>query len=170
MYTQQEAETLLVRLASIPAPSGQEDRRAAFIKAWLEHIGCEGVCVDDAKNVIYTYHPELPGPVDLFCAHTDVVFNDMDSLPMAVSGDTLTGPGCGDDTASLALMLLALRELRESGIVPQRPMVFAANSCEEGLGNLKGSKRLVATYQGRLHSFTSFDAHWGQIVDTAVGS
>lgn len=170
MYVQQETETLLLQLAAIPAPSGQEDQRVAFIKAWLEHIGCESVCIDDAKNVVYTYHPELPGPVDLFCAHTDVVFGDMTPLPMAMSGDTLTGPGCGDDTASLVLMLLALKELRESGIVPQRPMVFAANSCEEGLGNLKGSRHLVATYQGRLHSFTSFDAHWGQVVDTAVGS
>ena len=50
----EEQLTLLKTLAAIPAPSHQEEQRAAFIKNWLEEQGAEKVSVDEAGNVIST--------------------------------------------------------------------------------------------------------------------
>ena len=50
---QEEVKKLLWTLCEIPAPSHHEERRAAFIKDWLEKQGAEGVFIDEAKNVIY---------------------------------------------------------------------------------------------------------------------
>ncbi len=61
MYGQQETEALLMELASNPSPSGKENMRVSFVASWLEKIGCDGVIVEEAKNVIYTYHPSYPG-------------------------------------------------------------------------------------------------------------
>ena len=48
--------------------------------------------------------------------------------------------------------------------------MFVANSCEEGLGNLKGTRRLFADYAGRVAKFVSFDSHIHKINDRCVGS
>lgn len=55
---QAEVKELLWKLCEIPSPSHHEERRAAFIKEWLEMQGAEGVFIDEAKNVIYPYHYE----------------------------------------------------------------------------------------------------------------
>ncbi|MBO5300303.1 MAG: peptidase, partial [Clostridia bacterium] len=48
-----EQYQLLLTIAQIPAPSGNEEKRAEFCKNWLEDNGAEGVYIDDALNVIY---------------------------------------------------------------------------------------------------------------------
>ena len=53
---QAEVKALLWKLCEIPSPSHHEERRAAFIKEWLEMQGAEGVFIDEAQNVIYPYH------------------------------------------------------------------------------------------------------------------
>jgi len=44
------------------------------------------------------------------------------------------------------------------------------NSGEEGLGNLKGTRRLMEIYGSRVREFITFDLYASQIVDQAVGS
>ena len=45
----EENINLLSELGRIPAPSHQEDKRAAFVKSWLEAQGAKGVYIDEAK-------------------------------------------------------------------------------------------------------------------------
>ena len=47
-----EAHKLLKELCLIPAPSGFEDKRAEFVKNWLEEQGAKGVYTDKAKKVL----------------------------------------------------------------------------------------------------------------------
>ena len=73
---------LLKELAAIPAPSHKEEKRVAFVKAWLEAHGAQNVLVDEALNVILPFEGEKPGPYTVFSAHTDVVFPDLEPLPV----------------------------------------------------------------------------------------
>ena len=70
---------LLLTLAKIPAPSGNEEKRAEFCKNWLEENGAEGVYIDDALNVIYPVGVTDDKPLVVFAAHSDVVFPDTDT-------------------------------------------------------------------------------------------
>ena len=63
---QAEVKALLWKLCEIPSPSHHEERRAAFIKEWLEMQGAEGVFIDEAKNVIYPYHYEEGVPTSFY--------------------------------------------------------------------------------------------------------
>ena len=45
-----------------------------------------------------------------------------------------------------------------------------ANACEEGLGNLKGSKAIIDTWGSRVKEFISFDGYTGGVTNDAVGS
>ena len=52
---QEEHIALLKELASIPAPSHQEEQRATFIRDWLLAQGANEVLVDQANNVLLPF-------------------------------------------------------------------------------------------------------------------
>ena len=172
----EEELELLRTLARIPAPSGHEERRAEFIRDWWLAQGAPvgAVRVDDAKNVILSLpagpHAEADDGIVVFAAHTDVVFPDTEPLPLAESEERLLAPGVGDDTANLVGVMLAGRYLLRHHVPLDRPMLVVANSCEEGLGNLAGTRELFSHYAGRVKEFTSFDLYLGMHVVSAVGS
>jgi len=58
----------------------------------------------------------------------------------------------------------------ENNITPKGGILFVANSCEEGLGNLKGVRKIFADYEGRVKQFVSFDSNIHTINDRCVGS
>lgn len=165
----EEQLTLLKTLAAIPAPSHHEEKRVAFIRNWLQRNGAQTVIVDDAKNVILPLG-ELGDAFPVFMAHTDVVFPDTDALPVREENGRLMAPGVGDDTANVvALMLCARFFLTHPDLLPE-PMLVVFNSCEEGLGNLKGVRQIMADYPGKVREFVSFDCTYRAIVSQAVGS
>ena len=48
--------------------------------------------------------------------------------------------------------------------------MFVANACEEGLGNLKGTRQLFRDYDGRIERFVSYDSKFPHITNCSVGS
>ena len=163
---------LLRQLTRIPAPTRHEERRADFVASWLHAHGASDVHIDGAKNVICQLGPRDATELVVFSAHTDVVFDDEDELPLEESNGRLLGPGVGDDTANLVGLLMATRYLLERPeLLPHKlGVLVVANSCEEGLGNLDGMRAVFDAFAGRIRSFVSFDTYLPNLVDTAVGS
>ena len=164
-----EALALLKELARIPAPTHHEERRAAFVRGWLEARGARGVVTDEARNVLLPLQAE-EGPVAVLMAHTDVVFPDTEPLPLREEGGRVYAPGVGDDTGNLVALLMAAAYCLEHGVRFRHGVVIVANSCEEGLGNLKGSGAVLDRYAGRVEELISIDGNADRIVDDAVGS
>ncbi len=161
---------LLERLAAVPAPSHREDKRAAFLLNELEKMGYAAYA-DGAKNVVVPLGEELPGKFTVYMAHTDVVFPDEDVLPVRREGGRLYAPGVGDDTANVTAILRILAYVREKGLKPKEPLLFVLNSCEEGLGNLKGVREIMRAFEGRVREVVSFDCSMDEgFVVRAVGS
>ena len=167
---EQEMYSLLKDLCLIPAPSGKEDARAAFCKEWFEKIGATGVYIDDAKNVVFPLNCEGSNAMTVYVAHTDTVFPDEEPMPYSDDGEFVRCPGVGDDTASLVVMMYLAKYYVENKILPKNGILFVANSCEEGLGNLKGVRKIFADYQGRVKQFVSYDSGIHTINDRCVGS
>ena len=168
---QQEAYDLLLELAQIPAPSNQEQLRAEFCKNWLEAQGAEGIYVDDALNVIYPVGVTAENPLVCFVAHSDVVFPDTQPLPLRVEDGKIFCPGIGDDTANVVALMMAAKYIAEHKLQPKdKGLLLVINSGEEGLGNLKGTRKLMADFGHRIQEFITFDAHDCQGVGIAVGS
>ncbi len=164
----QEHKALLRTLAAIPSPSHHEDLRAAFITKWLLEHGIGHACTDEAKNVILPLNCEGRTDISVFAAHTDVVFPDLEPLPVREENGLLYAPGVGDDTANVAALMLCALYLKDHPTAA--PMLICFNSCEEGLGNLKGVRALFEAYAGRIRSFVSFDGQYSGLVCRAVGS
>ena len=169
---QHNAETLdlLRTLGRIPAPSHHEEKRAAFVKDWLEAQGAEGVYIDEALNVIYPVGVTADNPVAVIMAHTDIVFPDTESLAMREEAGRLYAPGIGDDTANLVNLLMAAKYVAAHRPDPKLGVLIVANSCEEGLGNLKGSRQIMKDFEGRVTELISLDGGLDSVVNNAVGS
>lgn len=157
-------------LCHIPAPSHAEQARAAYCKAWLERAGATGVYIDEADNVIFALGCEGSSAITAIAAHTDTVFPDTEPLPFTDDGERIYCPGAADDTAGVAVLLLTAKYYIDRKILPQEGLLFVCNSGEEGLGNLKGVRRLFAAYGRRITQFITLDSQLDCISDRCVGS
>ena len=168
---QEELKQLIRDLCAIPAPSHHEEKRAAFCKEWFDKNGFPGVYIDEALNVICPYRVEAEGPITVIMAHTDTVFPDLEPMPLVDDGEKIHYPGVGDDTANLAIMMICARYLVQNNVPTKGGILFVANSCEEGLGNLKGSRAIAKAFGSRVQAWISFDGNaLNEIVNGAVGS
>ncbi len=166
----EETQALLKALCKIPAPSNHEEKRAQFCLEWLKAQGAEGAYIDDALNVVFPLGCEGKNDLVMFAAHLDTVFPDMEEMPFSEDEKYFYSPGVGDDTANVVLMLMVIKYLVQNNIKPERGIVFAANTGEEGLGNLKGVKQLMADFAGRISEFYTFDLYYTGVYTRCVGS
>lgn len=165
-----ETLNLLKEFAAIPAPSGQEEKRAQFVMEWLQKQGASGVYKDAAGNVVFPYQCEGDGPIAVIMAHLDVVCPDTTPLAITEEEDRLTGPGVRDDTANLVNMLMCVKFLLECQQQVKCGLLFVADTGEEGLGNLKGSRQIWEDYHDRIREWIAFDLNYDTIYNRAVGS
>lgn len=166
----EEALALLRTLGRIPAPTRHEDLRAVFVRDWLLEQGASDVTIDHAKNVVCKLGCDGTNDLVVFAAHTDVVFPDTEDLPMREENDRLYAPGIGDDTANLVHLLMGAKYLIQNQVKLNCGLLIVANACEEGLGNLDGTKAIFAKYGPRIKAFYSFDAYAPSCCNSAVGS
>jgi len=157
-------------LCAIPAPTRHEEERAAFCIWWLRNHGIDNAYIDEAKNVIWPYQCEGKCSVTCLAAHTDTVFPDRTPFRMDIRDGRAYCPAVGDDTVSVAMLLLIMAYVAEHRPECPEGMLFTLNACEDGLGNLDGVRRLFADWDGRIGRFISLDGSYHHIVAKAVGS
>ena len=167
----EDIKRIIRDLCAIPAPSHHEEKRAEYCKAWFRANGFEDVEIDEALNVVCRYQVTDENDLVVFMAHTDTVFPDTEPMPFREDEKKMYAPGVCDDTANLAVMMVSARYFVQRRLRAKCGLLFVANSCEEGLGNLKGSRRIVQDYGSRIREFYTFDGtNLRRVVTSAVGS
>lgn len=165
-------ETL--EMCQIPAPSYQEEKKAEYVRKKMLEAGLEDVHIDEVGNVLGTRKGISDGPRILLAGHTDTVFPMDTDLTLKQEGKRYSCPGIGDDTRAVAELLSIARALAASGIRGEGDIVFCANVCEEGLGDLRGSKHLFSRENSQTKLYDGFvsidDKHTAGIIYQAVGS
>ncbi|RJF72915.1 M20/M25/M40 family metallo-hydrolase [Deinococcus cavernae] len=160
----------LTRIAQTPAPTFDEAQRADLITRLWEGLGyaCER---DEVGNVVTRIAP--PGtaqrPALAVMAHLDTVFGPQTDVTVQQDGDRYSGPGVGDNSASLAVVTAFLRDLRGQSGQLRRPLWVVANVGEEGLGDLRGAKHFLARNRAGLGALLAVDGYLGVAVTKGVG-
>lgn len=167
-YTEQAVD-LAQRICAVPAPTGEERERAAFVADLWRARGYQPE-LDDISNVYVRRGEPGRGPLLMLLAHTDTVFPAQTPIKIEREGDILRGPGIGDNSISVASMLCLLDMLDELKVQTDIDIVAVANVGEEGLGNLRGARRAVERYRNELGTVIAIDGALGSIVNAAVGS
>ena len=168
---QAETEQIVRDLCKIPAPSHHEELRAEYCKNWFLKNGFSDVSIDEALNVVVPVNVKDNQPLTVMMAHTDTVFPDTEPMPLVEENGFIHAPGVTDDTANLAVLMVCARFFKEN--LPEQcgGWLFVANSCEEGLGNLKGCRKIMETYGSGVKEFISLDSCcMNRVVTQAVGS
>ncbi len=120
-----------IALTEIPAKSGQEQQRGAYVKAVFEKEGLTDIRVDSIGNVTGVRKGTGGGPTIVIAAHMDVVFANDISRKVRRSGDTLFAPGVGDNTSNVANMLATLRTMNAVKFRHKGDIVFVGSTQEE---------------------------------------
>lgn len=133
-------------LQEIPSPTFQEQERAAYMAQCFQSMGLEKVHIDETGNVIglISGNDSSRKPL-LISAHLDTVHAKSLSHKIIKKEQIWIGPGIGDNTLALAVLLNLAKYFKN--VSPTGPIIFAANTAEEGLGDLQGIKALVNHYQ-----------------------
>lgn len=168
--TLEELHSLLKTLVEIPSPSHHEEKRAKFIKNWLEKQGAKGVYIDDAKNCVLPINCDNADEIVVFMAHTDTVFPDTEPFTLTSDDEYYYAPGVCDDTASLAMMLMVTKFIINNNLSSKRGVLIVANAGEEGLGNLKGCRKVMEKYGSKVKEFYTFDGNYKEVAVNCVGS
>ena len=142
---------LACAIQQIPAPTFHEAARAAFVRDRMLAEGLVDVEVDDLGNVFARRPGRNPAatPV-LVTAHLDTVFPAETALDLTRSADRIAGPGIGDNSLGVAGLFGLLWALREQPLPAD--LWLAANVGEEGLGDLRGMRRVVDRLGARVRS------------------
>ena len=160
-----------ISICQIEAPPFKERRRAEDFAARFRALGYANARLDSIGNVIVE-RPGDPGePVVVLSAHLDTVFPEGTDVTVRQGGDTLRGPGIGDDCRGLAVLLAIGRSLNETSVRTRGTIIFVGTVGEEGAGNLRGVRHLVdVSLKDRIDYFVSIDDAGFTLVTAAVGS
>ena len=158
-----------ITIARVPAPTGDEAARAELMVRRLRAAGLRNVAIDAAGNVVASTHGHARNSIVL-CAHLDTVFDSRDPVSVRRDGIRLEAPGISDNARGLAT-LARLADLVGSGLVPMsRPILFAATTCEEGHGDLRGARYLFDTVAADARLAIALDGPGDErIVTSALG-
>jgi acetylornithine deacetylase/succinyl-diaminopimelate desuccinylase-like protein len=154
----------LTALARIPAPTFREADRIDWIERRLS--GAAGIVArDGVGNLVWGWGEGRPRL--LLAVHVDTVFDG--TVPHAVErrGETLVGPGVGDNAAAVAVAINVVENVLAGGVLAPGAVAFTV--CEEGLGNLRGAA--AACDALAPEAFVALEGHLlDRVLVDAVGS
>ena len=165
----EDVAALAQRICEVPAPTGDERKRAEFVASLWHERGYTPE-IDAISNVYVRRKKYNAGPVLMLLAHIDTVFPATTPIQVTRKGDVMRGPSIGDNSLSVAAMISIFTMLDELGIETDTDMLAVANVGEEGLGNLRGARAAVERYRKDVGAVIAIDGQLGMIANTAVGS
>jgi tripeptide aminopeptidase len=158
-----------IDICEVPAPTGSEHNRAAFVARLLAAQGYAPE-TDDIGNV-YARRGNRGGKLVMLAAHTDTVFPLPTDVTVHRENGRLRGAGVGDNSLGVAAMLGTLDVLDRLAIETDADILVAATVGEEGLGNLRGIRAAVERHRDELGAVIAVEGHnLGRVTHAGVGS
>lgn len=158
---------LACAIQQIPAPTFHEQARADFVRQQFAALHLHDIEVDDVGNV-YARRPGGNAPPLLITAHTDTVFPMETPLTLTRTEDRIAGPGIGDNSLGVAGLVGLLWGLEGEALPGDLWLV--ANVCEEGLGDLRGMRRVIDRLGDKVRATLVIEGmSLGHIYHSAIG-
>ena len=160
-----------IRICEVEAPPFQEAKRGELYAGLLRDAGLKNIRVDAEGNVIAERPGATARPNVVVSAHLDTVFPRGTNVKVRRDGYVLRGPGVGDDCRGLADLVAVARALNKAGVTTPGTITFVGTVGEEGLGDLRGVKRLFnETLKDKIDRFVSIDGEGLGVTHIAIGS
>ena len=155
-----------IAITEINAPSKQEQERAKFIETLLRRHKVD-IRYDSAGNLIATRKGTGGGPVTVFDAHMDTVFQPGLKIKATVRDGRVYAPGIGDDTRNIEALLATLRALDDAKIKTKGDLVFVFTTDEEA--GMTGAKQYTKDNKGKVDYYIALDGGYEGFTYAGIG-
>ena len=155
-----------IAITEINAPSKQEQERAKFIESLLRKHKLD-IRYDSAGNLIATRKGTGSGPVVVFDAHMDTVFQPGLKIKATVRDGRVYAPGVGDDTRNIEALLATIRALDAANIKTKGDLVFLFTTDEEA--GMTGAKQFTKDNKGKVDYYIALDGGYEGFTYAGIG-
>src|SRR5205807_3544200 len=156
-----------IAITEINAPSGREQQRAKYIESLLRKYHLDDIHYDSAGNLVAVRRGAGGGPVIVFDAHLDTVFQPGLQIKATIRDGEIYAPGIGDDTRNIEALLATIRALNEAKIKTKGDLVFVFTVQEETTMN--GAKAYVSENKGKIDQYIALDGGYEGFTYAGIG-
>jgi len=155
-----------ITITEINAPSKQEQERAKFLEGLLRKQKLD-IRYDSAGNLIATRKGTAGGPVTVFDAHMDTVFQPGLKIKATVRDGRVYAPGIGDDTRNIEALLATIRALDAANIKTKGDLIFLFTTDEEA--GMTGAKQYTSDNKGKVDYYVALDGGYEGFTYAGIG-
>jgi len=169
-YIEHNHESILrewVSITEINAPSGQEQQRAKYIEGLLRKYHLDDIHYDSTGDLIAVRKGAGGGPVIVFDAHLDTVFQPGLQIKAIIRDGKIYAPGIGDDTRNIEALLATIRAMNEAKIKTRGDLVFVFTVQEETTMN--GARAFVRENKGKIDQYIALDGGYEGFTYAGIG-
>ena len=156
-----------IAITEINAPSGQEQQRAKYIEGLLRQYRLDDIHYDSAGNLVAVRKGTGAGPVIVFDAHMDTVFQPGLQIKATIRDGRVYAPGIGDDTRNVEALLATIRALNEAKIKTKGDLVFVFTVEEET--TFKGVNTFVNQNRAKIDQYIALDGGYEGFTYAGIG-
>jgi len=156
-----------IAITEINAPSGLEQPRAKYIESLLRKYRLDDVHYDATGNLIAVRKGTGRGPVIVFDAHLDTVFQPGLQIKATIRDGRIYAPGIGDDTRNIEALLATIRALNDAKIKTKGDLVFVFTVQEETTMN--GAEAFVRENKGKIDQYIALDGGYEGFTYAGIG-
>jgi len=156
-----------IAITEINAPSGQEQQRAKYIESLLRKYHLDDIHYDSIGNLIAVRKGSGGGPVIVFDAHLDTVFQPGLQIKATIRDGRVYAPGIGDDTRNVEALLATIRALNEAKIKTKGDLVFVFTVQEET--TMDGAEAYVKENKGKIDQYIALDGGYEGFTYAGIG-
>jgi tripeptide aminopeptidase len=155
-----------ITITEINAPSKHEQERAKYIESLLRKYNLD-IRYDSAGNLIATRKGTGGGPVTVFDAHMDTVFQPGLKIKATMRDGRVYAPGIGDDTRNIEALLATIRALDAARIKTKGDLVFLFTTDEEA--GMTGAKQFTKDNKGKVDFYIALDGGYEGFTYAGIG-
>jgi acetylornithine deacetylase/succinyl-diaminopimelate desuccinylase-like protein len=155
-----------IAITEINAPSKQEQERAKYIESLLRKHKLD-IRYDSAGNLIAVRKGAGGGPVTVFDAHMDTVFQPGLKIKATVRQGRVYAPGIGDDTRNIEALLATIRALDTAKIKTKGDLVFLFTTDEEA--GMTGAQQYTKDNKGKVDYYIALDGGYEGFTYAGIG-
>jgi tripeptide aminopeptidase len=156
-----------IAITEVNAPSGQEQQRAKYIEGLLRKYHLDDIHYDSTGNLIAVRKGSGGGPVIVFDAHLDTVFQPGLQIKATIRDGRVYAPGIGDDTRNVEALLATIRALNDARIKTKGDLVFVFTVQEETTMN--GARAYVSENKGKIDQYIALDGGYEGFTYAGIG-
>ena len=169
-YIDRSRESIMrewIAITEINAPSGLEQPRAKYIEGLLRKYRLDDIHYDATGNLIAVRKGTGGGPVIVFDAHLDTVFQPGLQIKATIRDGRIYAPGIGDDTRNIEALLAMIRALNDAKIKTKGDLVFVFTVQEETTMN--GAEAYVRENKGKIDQYIALDGGYEGFTYAGIG-